>query len=81
MYRIHFDPRCSSFVVQMLFLSLFWRTCHVITMLDDGTSSDPVQFGTYDEARAWVKSIGLDKAYPEQHSCMEKQIYTDVHGR
>lgn len=61
MYRISFDTRTSRFIVQVLRFGLFWVTCR--SKLDHDW-----QFETYGEARNWVKSIGLDRAYLEQPS-------------
>lgn len=63
MYRISFDTRTSRFIVQVLRFGLFWITCRSTTL--------DCQFETYAEARNWVTSIGLNRAYPEQPSKVE----------
>ena len=62
MYRISFDTRTSRFIVQVLRFGLFWATCR------SKLADDDLQFETYVEARKWVTSIGLNRAYPEQPS-------------
>lgn len=62
MYRISFDTRTSRFIVQILRFGLFWTTCR------SKLADDDWQFETYAEARNWVTSIGLNRAYPEQPS-------------
>lgn len=55
MYRIHFDPRTGEFVIQVSCWWFFWfavSTNHPLT--------------TYDEARAYVGAIGLDKLYQDR---------------
>lgn len=68
MYRIHFDPATSCFVVQMLVWAFFWRTCC------DGAAEARHTFGTYTQAREWTKSIGLADAYREQLPYSQNQL-------
>ena len=55
MYRIHFDPRVGEFVIQVMKWGLFWITV---------STNHPLT--TYDEARAHVGAIGLDKLYQDR---------------
>lgn len=69
MYRIVFDPNTSTFVVQVLWLSLFWRACKRYA---EGEVEQRkgwytrLEFETHIEARHWVNSIGLNTAYAEK---------------
>lgn len=68
LFRIHFDPATSCFIVQMLAWGFFWRTCC------DGSAAVRQTFDTYAQAQEWVKSIGLDKAYREQVPYSQNQL-------
>ena len=58
MFRVHFDPSNSMFVVQVLRLGLFWVTCRLYERVRS--------FETYDAACEWTESIGLSRAYKMQ---------------
>lgn len=55
MFRIHFDPSVSMFVVQLSFYGLWWRTCR--------DKEGIRQFPTWADACKWVSDIGLADAY------------------
>lgn len=76
MFRIHFDPSISMFVVQMLYFGCIWRTCYLRCEDRDGPHSAKVRqtFNTYEQARAWTQAKGLDKAYHEQQPHSERQL-------
>lgn len=51
MYRIYFDPKTSTFVIQILMCNVLWR------------NAKGMSFATYDEAQRKVAEVGLDKLY------------------
>lgn len=69
MYRISFSVKHSRFVVQMLFLGLFWISCK-----EDG---EQLRFDTRSEADNWIRSIGLNEAYPAQTSRLSMVGYLE----
>ena len=78
MYRIHFDPRISLFIVQVLCWGFWWRTVrHNISRGAHGETPayEPRTWNTYEEARKWCRSIGLHEAYGEQQSPKDKAVY------
>jgi hypothetical protein len=81
MYRIHFDPTVSKFVVQMLIWGLFWETCMKVHDDQDGphTVKLPRQFHTYADACKWVSDIGLADAYEVQQP--KRTLYSTAHAR
>ena len=58
MYRIVFDTTHRKFVVQLMILGMFWRTCC--------DNNKPRYFPTYGDAVKWTRDIGLDQAYHRQ---------------
>lgn len=69
MYRIHFDFSKGCFVVQVLWLGLFWRTVKAAKpSLTDCLSSaySPLLFESCEEARAHVANIGLSSLYNDK---------------
>jgi hypothetical protein len=58
MYKIHFNPEIGKFVIQVLHLSLFWKT----VLGENG----PLDFMSFDEARKHVSKIGLDQLYQDR---------------
>lgn len=62
MWRISFNPKVSRFVVQLLKFGCVWVSC------ESTLSEEVLYFETHKEARSWVRSIGLDRLYPEQES-------------
>lgn len=61
MFRLYFDHSTGYFTIQILRMGLIWRTvCHKTTQ-----GVEPLRFTTYEDARSWVKSIGLDELYDE----------------
>ena len=61
MYRIHFDPNVSKFVVQFLVWGTFWKTCMVHREDMDGPHSTKLikLFDTYADAAKWVSDKAL----------------------
>lgn len=66
MYRIHFDPMVSMFVVQFLVWGLFWKTCH--------DENGVVRFSTYPHAAKWVSDKGIPEIYEVQ--APKKMLYS-----
>lgn len=64
MFRIHFDPKLGRFLIQINVRHMFWRS--VMTLNQDSSGSEVMMFKTFDEASAYVKSIGLDKLYRDR---------------
>jgi len=81
MYRIHFDPNVSKFVVQFLIWGCFWKTCTVHKEDRDGPHSTRLakMFDTYADAAKWVSDKGIPEGY-ELHE-PKKSIYTAIHTR
>ena len=62
MYRIVFDPRCGRFLVQIsAWFGLFWK--NVMCLDASGDDLIPMAFKTFDEAKEYIASIGLDQLY------------------
>ena len=78
MYRIHFDPAVSKFVVQMLIWGLFWETCRQRPEGGEPVAL-PRQFDTYADACKWVSDIGLADAYEVQQP--KRTLYSTAHAR
>ena len=76
MYRIHFDPNVSKFVVQFLIWGCFWKTCMVHREDLDGPHSARLtkMFDTYADAAKWVSDKGIPEAYEVQQP--KKSVYT-----
>lgn len=70
MYRIHFDPTVSKFVVQFLVWGLFWKTCQG---LDNELDLRPLYFETYADAAKWVSDKGIPEVYEVQAA--KKTLY------
>lgn len=70
MYRIHFDPSVSRFVVQFLIWGIFWTTCRFAKGTDGHL---PFYFETYADAAKWVSDKGIPEAYEIQPS--KKSLY------
>lgn len=68
MFRIIFDTSVSKFIVQLQCLMVMWNTCR------DGKKD--IQFDDYDQAKAWVRNVGLDKAYAEMRT--EREYHAHV---
>lgn len=62
MYRIIFDYKTARFVVQIVSYQMFWR------------KAEGMEYGTFDEAVAAVKAVGLDKLY-ENKSADQYRIH------
>lgn len=73
MYRIHFDPRCSQFVVQFLVWGCFWETCMHMNQETKKSTSTPYYFETYADAAKWVSDKGIPEGYEIQPP--KKSIY------
>ena len=54
MFRIKFNHKTARFEAQVLQFDMFWRTVK---------GND---FATYDDARLWVRAVGLDQWADEQ---------------
>lgn len=76
MYRIHFDPNTSMFVVQFLVWGFFWQTCHARC---DEPVAVKLQFETYAEACKWVSDKGIPEAYEVQPK--PRTLYTTAPAR
>ena len=74
MYRIHFDPNVSKFVVQFLVWGMFWKTCMRMKQ-DTGEGGNlEYRFETYADAAKWVSDKGIPEAYEVQQP--KKSVYT-----
>lgn len=63
-YRIHFEPKGGSFVLQFQKFFMCWETVQKL----EGKAGEkpmhvPLTFDTYDAAEQYVKEKGIDKAY------------------
>lgn len=76
MYRIHFDPTVSRFVVQFLVWGIFWKSC---MELDKDQDLRTLYFHTYAEACKWVSDKGIPEAYEVQ--APRRTLYTPAHAR
>ena len=81
MFRIHFDPQVSKFVVQMLVWGFMWVTCkeHHENRDGPGHAEIPVRFNTFKEAEKWVSDKGLPEAYQRQENV--KALYAHPYAR
>ena len=72
MYRIHFDPKISKFVVQVQRFGLLWVTCTVLCIDREGPNDVYLTntFDTYLKAAEYVTAIGLDTLYADKSANM-----------
>lgn len=70
-YRIRFEANGAYWCLQTSVLGLIWDTAveHVPSL--EGPSVKLLKFETFDQAQEYVKSVGLDKAYPNFTSSPE----------
>jgi hypothetical protein len=71
MYRIHFDHNIGRFVIQVLVYGFFWRD--VAKSRDDEPISERATFSRLEEAKNYVKLIGLDKLYDDKSADRYRQ--------
>lgn len=57
MYQIIFSPKTAAWQVQILTYGLFWVSIRT------HNKAEPVTFDNFDQARAYVDSVGLDQVY------------------
>lgn len=83
MFRISFDPAIGRFVIQVLRFGLFW----VNVQKSETSTSEPIlnvsacNFHTYDDARKYVTSIGLDQLYKDRSENVRRSYMSaDMRG-
>lgn len=79
MFRIEFDHRTGTFVIQVLRYGIFWMTVKNIISGADGDLACTAAFPTHEAAVEYVKAIGLDKLYRDRsknqfHDYMSKVV-------
>jgi len=75
MFRIYFNYTTGKFVVQFLVWGLFWRS---VRQGDNYIGNTIRSWDTYEGARGWVKTVGLDQAFCEQQ---QKSRPTFLYGQ
>lgn len=69
MFRISFDPAIGRFVIQVLRFGLFWvriKNIFIDVYAGPHDKSATCSFETYEAARKYVTSIGLDQLYQDR---------------
>lgn len=66
MYRLHFNHKIAMWVVQFLYLGVFWVT--VKSQEAQNSKYKPLQFKTLEEVESFVNERGINKAYKRKSS-------------
>lgn len=68
-YDIYFDPQHAKWRIRMVytFLFVFTTTREVYKTEGNDDKVEPVAFDDFAGAEAYVKSVGLDKAYSRRY--------------
>lgn len=80
-YEIYFEPKVGQWRIRItMYYLLVLAVSRIVNMQTQEGAACPVQFDTYDEAVAFVKERGIDKAYLKRERMRHYSTWLNAEG-